>query len=359
MRRARPTLALIRSLSSGWPRPTYKSDLNGRPNAHWPDLPDLEHPIIASAAVEFPGEDPEPTHESHRSASAAADRTVWEIRDRRAGPAWRGAVVKDDNGDPWLVYADTHNSFHNTAATALAKSKSDRYMPTAADYQLRDIEESKQRVQQWQSDVVLATLRALIAALQGGAVQVELPQLPEGSDRLQMVIAISGDEKDAESLTVDQLHLNATDTSVTLWLEPLNWDRLHKAVVSLIVPLFEADPARADSNYTSDGRLIMNFVVAHSRLAQLVAVAESTGTADGARVLSTARHHQPAESHYADKTTSTRAYVTGEILRSVCGVYFSPSRDTEGLPVCSRCESLLPAAQTLVTLRRRAAQRRN
>lgn len=356
MRRARPTLAVINNLSTGWPHPHYKDQLNEQDPADWPDLADLDHPIIAAAAAAFPGGDSF-VADTHQSSTQAAARRVWEVRKHGTGPGWRGAVIMDDSGDPRLVYADTHNSFHNRAANVLARSRADGYLPQEVDYQLRAVEDAKHRVRRWQSDVVMATLRLLIVALENGSrSSVDLPTLP-GGEALHVEIEISGDERDIPSLTIEELHSSAAEATITLWLEPLNWTLLDKSVVGLIVPLFESDPARADPNYTNDGRLVLNFVVAHSRLAQLVAAAQTEGMSDRAHAL--IAHHLPTVAHYADKTTVTRAHATGEVLRAVCGIHFSPSRDTDGLPICQKCEDLVPAAQLLITLRRRTIQIRN
>jgi hypothetical protein len=45
--------------------------------------------------------------------------------------------------------------------------------------------------------------------------------------------------------------------------------------------------------------------------------------------------------HYADKADIVRAHVTGEPITALCGKVWTPTRTPDGLPVCSRCVSVL------------------
>lgn len=354
-RRVRPTLTVLRSLTEGWDPPNFKHQLNAVHPSEWPDLADLPHPVFAAAAADMPNGETQ-TCKLHESSTHAAGRKVWEVRDLHTGPGWRGAVVYDDDGDPWLVYAGTHHSFHRKARTYLQKSNAALYLPTDADYRLRDLEDAKHAVQRWESTTVRAVLEGLATAIRTpGLVDILLPELPTGQQP-HVQIEVSGDEAEVCTLTPDTLHDTAADTHVVLWIVPVDWAQL-QPLVGLIVPLFESDPGRVDPNYTASGRrMVLNFAVPHSRIAQLLAATLGT---DDARRSHAHSPHVPTVAHYADRNTSMRAYVTGEILRSVCGVYFVPTQDPSGLPICTSCESLEPIAEMLIRLRRAATQRRN
>ncbi len=52
------------------------------------------------------------------------------------------------------------------------------------------------------------------------------------------------------------------------------------------------------------------------------------------------RTGQGDSDHYAHivmKDDQMRGYLAGEAIKALCGQLFVPSRDYEGLPVCTRC----------------------
>ena len=48
--------------------------------------------------------------------------------------------------------------------------------------------------------------------------------------------------------------------------------------------------------------------------------------------------------HYADSVSVTEGYVTGKIVKAICGKFFVPSKDPKDFPVCPICKQL---AETL------------
>lgn len=50
---------------------------------------------------------------------------------------------------------------------------------------------------------------------------------------------------------------------------------------------------------------------------------------------------EPEVAHIGRRDDVTRAYITGEAIRALCGVVFVPTRDPSGLPVCPACERVL------------------
>ena len=87
-------------------------------------------PLIADAKKGFARGTPD----IHKSATAKAKTTVYEVRSH-TGAAWRGAVVcPEDDEDAWLVYADRHDLFHKAGPDAIAKKhKSKALGPSLLD----------------------------------------------------------------------------------------------------------------------------------------------------------------------------------------------------------------------------------
>ena len=139
MRAPRPTIAFLKSLPlETFPDPSQQLQIA---QGDWLNLEfyRVSHPLMDDARSHFLGGG---APDQHRTATQSAKRPVYELRDRGQGAAWRGAAVLDDAGDPWLVYAEKHNRFHNRAAEVLAKAKHATYMPTHAEYKLRDREDA-------------------------------------------------------------------------------------------------------------------------------------------------------------------------------------------------------------------------
>jgi hypothetical protein len=44
--------------------------------------------------------------------------------------------------------------------------------------------------------------------------------------------------------------------------------------------------------------------------------------------------------HYVDKNDSTRAYITGEPVKALCGKVWVPSRDPKKYKVCPTCAEI-------------------
>lgn len=103
------------------------------------------------------------TVEKHKVLSGAAKRDVYEIRDSNKSSAWRGIVILDEQGDPWLVYCGSHDDFHADANMRqfIRKENADAYMPTDDDYLLRDREEAGRQFDMFET----GTARTLVQSI--------------------------------------------------------------------------------------------------------------------------------------------------------------------------------------------------
>ncbi|GIU84674.1 MAG: hypothetical protein KatS3mg008_1449 [Acidimicrobiales bacterium] len=69
---------------------------------------------------------------------------------------------------------------------------------------------------------------------------------------------------------------------------------------------------------------------------------ESVTVPDGKTdVLRQREGDEPDVAHIARSEDVTRAYVTGEPIKALCGVVFVPSRDPSQFPVCEACRRVL------------------
>lgn len=51
--------------------------------------------------------------------------------------------------------------------------------------------------------------------------------------------------------------------------------------------------------------------------------------------------------HYVDKNDSTRAYITGELVRALCGKVWVPSRDPKKYKICPTCAEIFASLHGL------------
>ena len=54
---------------------------------------------------------------------------------------------------------------------------------------------------------------------------------------------------------------------------------------------------------------------------------------------------EPEVAHIGRRDDVTRAYVTGEAIKALCGVVFVPTRDPSRYPVCQACSRVLKGIQ--------------
>ncbi|WP_216388651.1 hypothetical protein [Arcanobacterium phocae] len=136
--------------------------------SHKLDMYQLDQPLLNEARRLFATGVPD----RHKEATKAAKQPVYEVRDRQ-GAAWRGAVILDDEGSPWLVYVDRHDQFHAKVAQALSRKKSqntgksplEEKKPRDVDLKLRKREELRITDRQWLQEVISSFISGIINVL--------------------------------------------------------------------------------------------------------------------------------------------------------------------------------------------------
>lgn len=342
MRQVRPTLHVLRQL----PADTFTDPLQGemlrRGQFDLLSLRDLEHPLLRDAADEFAdGRLPD----THREGTKAANAKVYEVR-MRTGAAWRGAVMFDPNGDPWLVYVNKHDQFHRQAKDNLKVQNSASYMPKALDYKIRAREEARIEDLSWEITVLVSLVIAIRQAVESPQCKAESQLSMPGlvSDRYALEIQFEHDRpsrweeaQNASSMATLGLRLSPGGESAGL----------HR-IVQVIVPYLQVQDPEARFYYDLKGQLCIEATVTQAKLIQLVA------SADGGRAdLGPARSSAPTHLHYVGDRFLNEAFVFGKAVRAVCGEWFVPTR-TQGaesaLPVCGECERQKPVAQLVLNL---------
>ncbi|MGO2801329.1 MAG: DUF3039 domain-containing protein [Corynebacterium variabile] len=277
----------------------------------------------------------------HKSSSQVTGRTVFEVRDRE-GAAWRGALVIPEGDDcAWLVHADRHDRFHQSAARVLADMKSAGTLgPGRWDLRVRKryLEDLREEVQQ--KDVLSSVVDSLRKAVTPGMGQVRmvLPVAVGGpGGRVEMRV----DDVDATTWEEESAHEEPESVMVTLVLpgEPQNqrtW------LLQRVVPFLQPDEEMCESLY-EDGQLKVQVIMSRARLIHLMALCE-----EDLEVSAVQQPSQPSVLHYTAKRSLTAAYVQGAAVQAVCGDWWVPVGDTSThghLPICPECSREAPFAE--------------
>lgn len=342
VRTPRPTIALLKSLPiESFPDAVQRKQIA---EGDWLNLEfyEIQHPLIEDGKRRFLGGN---LPDQHRSASQAADRPVYELRDPD-GAGWRGAALLDDNGDPWIVYAEKHNRFHRRAAEALDSAKQAGYWPTGAEYKLRAREEAAQADRHWRRQLLQSFVEALDCALRsGGSAVARLPERPGSDVVCDVLVELDHDVPPS----YDSEDLAQTSTLVTVGLSfPSKPDRpLRDAAIQEIVPFLQPALDSIDSVYGKNGEMHTFLAISQAKLTQLIAAA----TTNAGELGTSAQLVSPTRLHYVGSRYLVEAFVYGKSVRAVCGTWFVPTRDdSASLPICKECDEERPIAQAVVDL---------
>jgi hypothetical protein len=333
MREVRPTIKVLKAL----PRDSFddSTPVDLIANNDWARLHlyGVQHPLLEDARKRFATGVPD----RHNKASKAYGAAVYEVRDH-GGAGWRGAIVLDDAGDPWLVWAERHDHFHRSVEGYPFGD----VMPKAAEYRLRDREEAAATAQAWKRDVLKAFIDALAESVRKGeAVTTRIDGLKTGESASLTVET----EHDAPSPDVADAHDGASLLTVTLSIAGGGWGEFQSALTHVCLPFLEPDPSRVEPVFGKDNGLYVCIDITHAQLIQLLADPPPYEAAEPFEV------SPPDRLHYVGQDYMLDGYVNGTPLRGVCGVWFVASRTAEcGLPVCERCEDERPIAQMVLDM---------
>lgn len=294
-----------------------------------PPLARLRHPLIQAFDDQFAGRDDGDL--LRESISAVSDRQWLK---QKFSSRWRGAAVldvtKDGSETVWLGAAGyrregSKDDFYAWFSAECADS-SDVFMPAGEDRVLERVDKKISLLDAWKLQTHLAALALLAAAAESGSagpLQVLKPDDTEVA-LLQLHIEI-------ETIRVD----TDTLTEATLVVTPAGWEHAQLVNVAIRTVLAAVEPraeawraAPLQSSSTSYAAILTEESIAEARL-----VAE-TGD-HGTRIPAGIR--LGAHAHYARAERLAFATIEGEAVQAMCGYWFVPMHDHDGLDVCEQC----------------------
>lgn len=318
----------------------------------------LDATLLRRARKAFEG--PAITATKHSSYTDAAKRTAYEIRDE--GTGWRGVVMLDDAGDPWMVFCGDHSEFHSKGRKVFFKqSNAANYMPSDMDYLIRDREDARKRIET--SEITIA--RNMLDAIRRSLDDEQTPtpthlSLPSGTpdDTLSATITVHKDH-DVETNTIDrfvELTIDcpahgAQDNSDFHMLR----DMLIRCFNAVCQPRDPDQPAETtmDTYTDSDGQRRTR-MAAFMLLEQhdIERIHDERFLSDPRQFYEMVSDNAPEPTlHLVPQDILTDAYVNGDLIRSLCNTWFVPSRDENAnLPYCPDCQAIMAFKELLADM---------
>lgn len=110
MRPVRPTIRVLVELPlQGFDDPRIADMLRRKNRTAFDRIDQIRHAVLdAARASIYNGH----RCQHHVTSTNTAGQRVFEVEESSSG--WRGAVILDEAGDPWLVYADAHDRCQGT-----------------------------------------------------------------------------------------------------------------------------------------------------------------------------------------------------------------------------------------------------
>lgn len=339
MREVRPTIRALKDL----PRETFDDttplDLIANGAFKTLNLYGVQHPLLDDARKRFANGLPD----VHREGTKVFGQPVYEVRDHQ-GAGWRGAVVLDGDGDPWLVWVEKHNRFHHRIKAVAKKFTS--MLPTPAEYKIRDREEAAQGTLRWKREVLKVFIEALREAVE---TKTLVRATVSGSRSGESAIIEVEADHDEPSVDVAAAQDGLSLLTVGMRVRSGGWRDFERALLEVCLPFLQPDPERVEQAYGKDDSMIVYADITHAQLIQLLADPPPYEAMEPVAIRS------PDRLHYVGIDYLIDGYVNGNAVRGVCGVWFVATRDeSAGLPVCDRCEAERPAAQHVLELLRSA-----
>lgn len=327
-RRARPTLRMLREdLTAGWDSPFPLRWLSEDAYGELHPLSELPHPIVAKSAEWF-GSDPAEDIVVGRIESSTHLR-LSEVKCAQ----WRGAVWEDPaSGVRWLVAAglakgehEDHDDFYEKIRRQDHSGTTMQWLPTAQDIRLLNQETSAWLRTAWELQVQGQILEALRDARCGGSCRIAIAHpVAEQGEFARIDLSITPVRED--DYEADEIELEIVPTSSRYAGSDLLWQLITRVLISINPP--EQGWDRYKDTYSNIGEP----GAWTARVAELGVLVERDELAVS---------EPGSTSHYAHRRHLADSTIDGTAVRSLCGVFFVPTRDHESLPHCPSCEELL------------------
>lgn len=319
-RRARPTIRMLaEDLPSGW---DCVQQLRSIQTESWTDLHPLaalDHPIIRKAAGQF---GPEPGQDLARDVIRCSGALrLLEVRAEQ----WRAGVWTDPtSGVRWICTAglakgdhQDHDDFYEQLADRIVSDpRGDGLLPTELDLRLLTRETAADLLTSWELTVQDIAGHALRDSGEDRT-PIDLPHASRSDPMGSLCVSVTA-EDDAEVI-IAEITLRKRFRSSSL-----GWALITRVLTTLSPPVQSWD--RYQDTFST-----INERGYAARQADRVAEVCSRG-----ELLST----EPGSvSHYVHRPHIADACIDGQAMRALCGAFFVPQQDHEGLPECSECQA--------------------
>lgn len=291
-------------------------------DAHSP-LSAIDHPIVRKSAESFGTNPADDIHEGPIRGSRRVQ--LLEVRQSQ----WRGGVWVDGaTGQPWLVAAglakgnhQDHDDFYERVKRADESGTTETWLPTDRDRRQLRREEAAALMVRWELGLQAAILTALEKVLGGGETTVTITHPKGGEPEIGTAIVTV-----EPSLDTDYAHddvLLEIDLSNIHKGSMLGWTATLR-LLTTINPI-QAAWDRSGNLYSP----VPDAGRTSERVKELRALV-------GADELAVSVPNDLA--HYSHRRNLAQPSVEGNGVRSLCGIYFVPTRDHATLPRCAICE---------------------
>jgi len=314
-RRGRPTVRVLRE-DLGMPIVVHNLDARS-------PLSEIDHPIVRKAAEAFGAV---PTQDRYDGRVKSSDTIpLLEIRTSQ----WRGGVwIDHSTGQPWLVAAGLakgehkdHDDFYERVKRADSSGGTQGWLPTDIDQRQLKREVAAALMVQWELSLQAATLTALEQALDAREAMLSIPHPRTGEPGVgtaRVTVEHVGEPGGTRHELLLEVELDDRHKGSTLgWAATLR-------LLTTIEPRQTAWDA-AGGIFSPDS----NVGDLPGRILELRELVDAGELALGV----------PNDlAHYSHRRNLAKAYVEGKGVRTMCGIYFVPTRDHESLPVCPTCD---------------------
>lgn len=309
----------------GWENPWPLRSIKSENLEALHPLSELPHPIIRRASESF---DVDPSGDQHEGLiQSARPLVLFEIKNSQ----WRGGVWRDPDTDVhWLVAAGLAKGDHLDHDDFYEKLKrdqnKDRLLPTPGDQRLLKLETAARLVTEWELDVQSRVLSALQEVSSGGVKRfdVEVPTVNSTADRLVTVELTVVQDRSSGSIHLDELVVEFEPAPRFTASSHLRVAR--DVVLTALCP--------APHEWALGGTWLSASTVGEPGAWRDREATLADYVRDGVLV-------EPVPSpykHYTHRKNIADSTISGEAVRSLCGIAFVPARDPDPLPMCPNCE---------------------
>ena len=317
---ARPTLQVLRSLHDGWEdKFQQRAVQEGRYDSVHP-FAALRHPILRKCAQEL-GPDPARDGEKLTIRVSGVLRLV-EIRSSQ----WRAGVWTDPDGARWIVATGLakgghgdHDDFYQVLEARCGSERSRHsLLPTPEDVHFLKRETAALVRTRWELEIQRSLAQVLRSLGTAPSAEVRIPHPVKDCSFARVRVTLTKDV-DVEDYVVEVDELDRPGSPLAYVLE-------RRILVSISRPVQAWDVAHG----------MYSAMEEPGHLSAQIALLDTAVDADELLLPDLGNQaHRVHRRHVGD------ASINGNAVRALCGTFFVPTQDAEGLEECPECRRLV------------------